>query len=133
MAYKLEREQSSIIELEVNGEILKISVGGMTLYRKVLSAQSKLRDIQTKIDNMSKVNKPVTEELVQFLGDTVIYLFNLSFGEANTKKILDFYEGNYDEMLLKVYPFFINEYLPALKENAKKESKEYTKRLTGAS
>lgn len=133
MAYKLEREQSSIIELEVNGEILKISVGGMTLYRKVLSAQSKLRDIQTKIDNMSKINKPVTEELVQFLGDTVIYLFNLSFGEANTKKILDFYEGNYDEMLLKVYPFFINEYLPALKENAKKESKEYTKRLTGAS
>ena len=133
MAYKLEREQSSIIELEVNGEILKISVGGMALYRKVLSAQSKLRDIQTKIDNMSKVNKPVTEELVQFLGDTVIYLFNLSFGEANTKKILDFYEGNYDEMLLKVYPFFINEYLPALKENAKKESKEYTKRLTGAS
>ena len=133
MAYKLEREQSSIIELEVNGEILNIAVGGMTLYRKVLSAQSKLRDIQTKIDNMSKVNKPVTEELVQFLGDTVIYLFNLSFGEANTKKILDFYEGNYDEMLLKVYPFFINEYLPALKENAKKESKEYTKRLTGAS
>ena len=133
MAYKLEREQSSIIELEVNGEILKIAVGGMTLYRKVLSAQSKLRDIQTKIDNMSKVNKPVTEELVQFLGDTVIYLFNLSFGESNTKKILDFYEGNYDEMLLKVYPFFINEYLPALKENAKKESKEYTKRLTGAS
>lgn len=132
MAYKLEREKANAIELEVNGEILSIPIGGMALYRKVLEAQGKLKDIQTKIDNMSKVNQPITEELVKFLGDTIIYLFKLAFGETNAQKILDFYEGNYDEMLLKVYPFFLKEYLPALKERAKDESKDVAKRLTGA-
>lgn len=132
MAYKLEREKTATIEMDVDGEILSIPIGGMTLYKKVLDAQSKLKDIQTKIDNMTKVNQPITEELVQFLGDTIIYLFKLAFGEKNTDKILAFYEGNYEEMFLKVYPFFLKVYFPALKENARAESKEYAKRLTGA-
>lgn len=133
MAYKLERESGRTIELEVNGEILQIPVKGMSVYRKVLDAQSKLKDIQTKIENLSKNDVAVTNELVEFLGQTVIYLFNVAFGEANTQKILDFYEGNYDEMLLKVYPFFLTVYLPSLKDNAKAESQAYAKRLAGAS
>ena len=104
----------------------------MAVYRKVLDAQGKLRDIQTKIENMAKNNVEVNDELVEFLGQTVIYLFNVAFGEANTQKILDFYEGNYDEMLMKVYPFFLNVYLPALKAGAKKESQDCAKRLAGA-
>ena len=133
MAYKLERENGRTIELEVNGEILQIPVKGMAVYRKVLDAQSKLRDIQTKIEKMNKEKVDITPELVEFLGQTVIYLFNVAFGEANTQKILDFYEGNYDEMLLKVYPFLLSVYLPALKDNAKAESQAYAKRLAGAS
>lgn len=133
MAYKLERENGRTIELEVNGEILQIPIKGMAVYRKVLDAQSKLRDIQTKIEKMTKEKVDITPELVEFLGQTVIYLFNVAFGEANTQKILDFYEGNYDEMLLKVYPFLLSVYLPALKDNAKAESQAYAKRLAGAS
>lgn len=133
MAYKLERDIGRTIELDVNGEILHIPVEGMAVYRKVLDAQSKLKDIQTKVENMSKGENKITQELVEFLGQSVIYLFNVAFGEANTQKILDFYEGNYDEMLLKVYPFFLTVYLPALKDNAKVESQAYAKRLAGAS
>lgn len=133
MAYKLERENSTKIELEVGGEILSIPVGGMSLYRRVLDAQGRLKDIQTKIDNMTKANNPVTQELVEYLGETVLYLFNTAFGKENTAKIVDFYEGNYDEMLLKVYPFFIKHFLPALKNSAKSESQEYAKRISGAS
>ena len=133
MAYKLERAKATTIEIEVGNEILSIPVKGMSVYRKVLEAQGKLKDIQTKMDNLSKNGVKVSPELVEFLGQSVIYLFNVAFGEQNTQKILDFYEGNYDEMLLKVYPFFIQVYLPALKDRAKEESREYAKRLTGAS
>lgn len=133
MAYRLERESGRTIELEVNGEILQIPVKGMAVYRKVLDAQSRLKDIQTKIEKMTKDKVDITPELVEFLGQTVIYLFNVAFGEAITQKILDFYEGNYDEMLLKVYPFLLSVYLPALKDNAKAESQAYAKRLAGAS
>lgn len=133
MAYRLEREKANIIEVEVGEETLKIPVKGMGAYRKVLEAQGRLKDIQTKIELMSRENTEVTKELVEFLGESVIFLFSVAFGEENAKKILDFYEGNYDEMLLKVYPFFKDVYLPALKNSAKEDSKEYTKRLTGAS
>lgn len=133
MAYRLEREKANTIEVEVGEETLKIPVKGMGAYRKVLEAQGRLKDIQTKIELMSRENTEVTKELVEFLGESVIYLFSVAFGEENAKKILDFYEGNYDEMLLKVYPFFKDVYLPALKNSAKEDSREYTKRLTGAS
>lgn len=131
MAYKLEREKPNYLELDVNGDILKINVGGMALYRKVLDAQSRLFDIQKKIDLLTENGKEITSELVEFLGDSMIYLFSVAFGETNTQKILDFYEGNYDEMLTKVYPFFIGEYIPALKQSAKEDSKAYAKKLAG--
>lgn len=132
MAYKLERDMSNSIELDIGGEIIPVYVGGMAVYRKVLDAQGKLKDIQTKIETLTRNNTNITQELVEFLGDTIIYFFNVVFGEKNTQKILDFYEGNYDEMLLKVYPFIINTYLPTLKENARQESRNYAKRIAGA-
>ena len=131
MAYKLEREKPNYLELDVNGDILRVNVGGMALYKKVLDAQSKVSDIQKKIDAFTENGKEITSELVEFLGDSVIYLFSVAFGETNTQKILDFYEGNYDEMLAKVYPFFINEFVPALKQSAREDSKNYAKRLAG--
>lgn len=133
MAYRLERERPNCIELEVGDELLKIPTGGMALYKKILEAQGKLKDIQTKIDRMTANSNPITEELVSYLGETVLYLFNTAFGEANAEKIVNFYEGNYDEMLLKVYPFLLNVFIPAVKENAKAESQAYAKRISGAS
>lgn len=131
MAYKLERDRPNYLELDVNGDILHIDIGGMALYRKVLDAQSRLRDIQQKIDLFTANGKEITPDLVQFLGESVIYMFSVAFGEANTQKILDFYEGNYDEMLAKVYPFFAGEFIPALKQSAREDSKEYARKLAG--
>lgn len=131
MAYKLEREKPNYLELDVNGDILRINVGGMALYKKVIEAQSRLRDIQQKIDLFTEKGKEITPELVQFLGEAVLYMFSVSFGEANAQKILDFYEGNYDEMLAKVYPFFVSEFVPALKQSAREDSKNYARKLAG--
>ena len=131
MAYKLERDRPNYLELDVNGDILHIDIGGMALYRKVLDAQSRLRDIQQKIDLFTANGKEITPDLVQFLGESVIDMFSVAFGEANTQKILDFYEGNYDEMLAKVYPFFAGEFIPALKQSAREDSKEYARKLAG--
>lgn len=131
MAYKLEREKPNYLELDVNGDILRIDIGGMALYKKVLDAQSRLRDIQQKIDLFTTKGKEITPDLVQFLGESVIYMFSVAFGEQNTQKILDFYEGNYDEMLAKVYPFFVSEFIPALKQSAREDSKEYARKLAG--
>lgn len=129
MAYKLERAITENIDLEVGSETLHIAIGGVKMYRSVLESQAKLKDVQTKIEVLSKAGKEVTPELVNFLGETVLYLFEVAFGKENAEKILAFYEGNYDEMLMKVYPFFKNIFIPALKNNAKAESKELAEKL----
>lgn len=129
MAYKLERAVTEYIEIEVGAETLRIAVGGVKMFRSVLESQSRLRDVQTKIEVLSKAGKEITPELVEFLGQTVLYLFEVSFGKENAEKILAFYEGNYDEMLLKVYPFLKDVFIPALKGNAKAESKELAEKL----
>lgn len=131
MAYRLERASNATIELEVGNETLVIPITGMTLYKKVLEAQGRLREVQAKIETLAKNKVGITQELIQYLGETVLYLFGVAFGKENTDKIVAFYEGNYDEMLLKVYPFFINHYLPELKENARAESRNYAKQLAG--
>lgn len=131
MAYRLERASEATIELEVGDETLVIPITGMSLYKKVLEAQGRLREVQTKIETLAKNKVDITQELISYLGETVIYLFGVAFGKENADKILAFYEGNYDEMLLKVYPFFINVYLPELKENARAESRNYAKQIAG--
>lgn len=127
--WKLERENGRVLQLDCNGEVLNITIGGLKMYRKVIEAQGRFVDIQQKIENMQKAGNGYSDELLEFIGNTIIYLFNVSFGEANTKKICEFYEDNYDEMMKQVMPFFNQEFLPALREVAKIDSKRQADKL----
>jgi hypothetical protein len=45
-------------------------------------------------------------------GTALVALFNVLFGEEGTAKLLSFYENNYLEMLIDVYPFIQSEIIP---------------------
>lgn len=49
-------------------------------------------------------------------GNAVISVFNVIFGEENTLKIVEFYENNWTEMLLDLFPFINNEIMPKIRE-----------------
>ena len=49
-------------------------------------------------------------------GNAVIAVFNVIFGEEQTAAIVEFYEGNYTEMLLDLFPFINNEIMPKIAE-----------------
>ena len=49
-------------------------------------------------------------------GNAVISVFNVIFGEENTQKIVEFYENNWTEMLLDLFPFINNEIMPKIRE-----------------
>lgn len=49
-------------------------------------------------------------------GNAVVAVFAVIFGEENAGKILEFYENNYTEMLLDVFPFINNEIMPKIRE-----------------
>ena len=96
--YKIERIKKYTLQLALNDEVLNIKLDGLKQFKKYLEAQERLLDIQHKMEIMSK-NAPEDknlDEMITLLGDTIIYMFTVLFGEENTQKIVDFFEGNYD-------------------------------------
>lgn len=55
-------------------------------------------------------------ESMEAYGKAVIAVFDVIFGEENTGKIVQFYENNFTEMLLDVFPFINNEIMPKIRE-----------------
>lgn len=129
--YKIERIKKYTLQLALNDEVLNIKLDGLKQFKKYLEAQERLLDIQHKMEIMSK-NTPEDknlDEMITLLGDTIIYMFTVLFGEENTQKIVDFFEGNYDEMMTAVMPFITKEVIPTLKVVAKEQSKAVVERI----
>ena len=61
-------------------------------------------------------NDPRNPATMEAYGNAVIAVFNVIFGEDQTAAIVEFYEGNYTEMLLDLFPFINNEIMPKIAE-----------------
>lgn len=131
--YQIQRKETDCIKLGLGDEVLTIKLGGLKQLKKYIEAQERLLEIQKKLDNMNKAGAETTGELVEFLGQTILYTFEVLFGEENTQKMADFFEGNYDEMLEAVLPFINSEVVPALKKMAKRDSSQLVKEVAGVS
>ena len=59
---------------------------------------------------------PNDSRAMEAYGNAVISVFNVIFGEENTEKIVAFYENNWSEMLLDLFPFINNEIMPKIRE-----------------
>lgn len=89
-------------------------------------------DVDLNVDEISaRVNKayetlgqaqntlqksPNSPEALEAYGNAVLAVFNILFGEKDAAALLEFYEGNYTEMLLDVFPFINNEIMPKIRE-----------------
>ena len=121
MAFKLKRfKKTESIEL-VNEEGVTEKVITVRLDKAglAMNASKKFVEIQRLLAMAEKARgKENEEELVTKLGQTVIDFFEIIFGEADTKAILEFYEGNYIEMALEVMPFIQGKILPTARAMA---------------
>ena len=59
---------------------------------------------------------PRNPATMEAYGNAVIAVFNVIFGEEQTAAIVAFYENNYTEMLLDLFPFINNEIMPKIAE-----------------
>jgi hypothetical protein len=73
---------------------------------------------------------PKSEDALEAFGNAVITLFTVIFGEDGAKQIIAFYEDNYTEMIVDVFPFITGEILPkiAAASEARKEQMMQTAR-----
>jgi len=74
---------------------------------------NKARDVLGEAQNALQ-RDPDSAATMEAYGNAVIALFNVLFTEDGTRQLVDFYEGNYTEMLLDVFPFINNEIMPKI-------------------
>lgn len=73
-------------------------------------------------------------EMLEQFGKAVMAVFEVVFGEDGCKRIVAFYENNYTEMLLDLFPFINDEIMPKIKEaseDRKNKLMEAAKRSKG--
>lgn len=69
----------------------------------------------------SNSNSP---EMMEQYGKAVIAVFDVIFGEDGCKKIVEFYENNYTEMLLDLFPFINDEIMPKIRETSEQRKQQ---------
>lgn len=106
MAYKIKRKHTIEDELiidDLNGkEALRIPVN--IYIDDILAQYNLLRRILGEAQHNVEEN-PTSEKALIGLGEAVVALFNLIFGDEWSSKLLEFYDNRWSEMLEDVAPF----------------------------
>lgn len=127
--YKIKRKENLIDTLQFEnskGEKLTIEVK-INLLEKINSYQKAYRAVEISQIEIQKGSKDMRK-----LGNAIIDVIEVVFGEDNGKKMITFYDGDYAELLIDLWPFIVNKVHPAFikaKKQREKEIKENIKKL----
>lgn len=109
------------LQIEDNGKTLDLHVDLSVdqILRRYLQAAEAI----TKARN--NAGKGLTEERVEKLGEAILGLFGVIFGEAQTKQIVEFYGEAYTEMLADIVPFINDVVAPRVADAQQRIMSQY--------
>lgn len=116
MAYQIQRKSRIKETLELLDETgavaesLTVDLNVDQIAGRVNKAYETLGAAQTALQKNAR-----SDEALEAYGKAVLAVFDVIFGEDGTKKLISFYEGNFNEMLLDVFPFINDEIMPKIK------------------
>lgn len=135
MAYKVNRSSKITEQLELGDEkIIDVEINVTKIASDFNKAYNNIIRAQIAYGNGDKSNPEEVVKVMGDIGNAVISLFDLVFGE-DAVDIIDFYKGDHIEMMLEVVPFIndvivprINEFVKEKKQTAAKNYKFKQKR-----
>jgi hypothetical protein len=131
MAYKIKRQAKIVEELELDGlKTLEINIDidliareYRTAYLNVIDAEARLREI--------KKHGVKDETVEEMYGNAIISLMNMLLGIENTTEILDYYDKNYAEMIIEIYPFLTEIIIPQVNNAVEERNKNIATKYKG--
>ncbi len=117
MAYQIKRLSKINETLELVGDdntvahTLVVSFTVDDLARDINKAKNDVIRAQQAIKNVTDEKFADAQET---MGDAIISLFSLIFGEEQTKTLIEFYKNAYTEMFAAVFPFLDSCIFPAI-------------------
>lgn len=123
--FVIKRKENLIetVKFENNGKELMIDVK-VNLLNTLNKYEKASRAIQLAIVDIQKGKLTDAKKI----GDVIIEMLTIVFGN-DTQKIIDFYDGDYTELLLDVWPFIISVVTPAYQKVKKQRQKEIKQRI----
>lgn len=134
MAYQIRRSNRVVEDLELcdsNGKVVDTirvdldidSISGRfrAQYAKLISAERQITAVRK-----NSVNAENAQQIFETYGTALINLLDSIFGVEDTQKILVFYENNYIEMSIQIFPFVHEVIIPQI-EKSVNQSKEQLK------
>lgn len=143
MAYQLTKSRKYVENLELvdeEGKVIKVihvEIGAGKIAENLSQKYVEMLKCKRNIDQMSiKAKEQISDEETVLaytqLGEIVVDMMKIVFGEENTKEILEFYENDYLDIVQQVVPFIVNVILPQVRaisqENRKKILQQYNRR-----
>ena len=117
MAYQITRKKRVKEALELCNEDglvalrLDVDIDIDAMGARIAETRDTLRIAQELIER-----EPDNEKAQEAFGMSVIALFAVVFGKDGADNILAFYDGNYGEMLIDVFPFINDVVMPSVDE-----------------
>lgn len=113
----LERKKKLVDTLELKNEngstfaILNIDLDVDRIMAEYNRARNDVIRTQQKIKD-----DPQNPEILNEYGKAIVSVLDVLFGTENTKKLLEFYENKYSELLEMIFPYIANEIEPRMRE-----------------
>ena len=110
----LERRDGTVEKININ---LRITPDIASKFRK---EQLRLIELQKQ-----DANNP---ETIEKIGEVIVNIMDLIFGEDGRNKIITFFDGDYTAMMLDIFPYIQNVVIPALQNQAAEMRKKFKRR-----
>lgn len=130
MAYQIKRRNHYVEQLELVDESGKIvhtlnidlDPGAVAedLSRKYLD----LVKAKEETDRLKLANSEDLLDAYEKLGNAAIAMIEAVLGKENTKVILEFYSGRYNDLIIEVLPFLRDVVVPEVRKLAREQKKE---------
>lgn len=111
---------SEAVTIHVSIDTGNIGKAVLKCYENVGNAQARLQSGETNANTM------------EAYGRAVIELFGVIFGEENTRKLLEAFDGNETEMLLGVFPFIEDVVMPAVRSTSEARKEQLLRATNSA-
>ena len=118
MAYQINRKARVVDERHLGdngkGLTVKVDLQVERILRDYNAAWAKIGQAQVKIREVSGTEH--MDEAEAALGEAIMALFTLLFGEEQVRAIMNFYGGAYLEMLADFVPYISEKIVPAVQK-----------------
>lgn len=105
------QELTVVVDLDIDQIAARVNKS----YEKIGMLQNDLR------------KNPRDTRTMEAFGQAVLEIFKIIFGDDQAMKILEFYDENYTEMLVDLFPFINEEIMPQVKEASRQRAEQLAK------